>query len=164
MELSELETELEANPSDPNLHYKQGLLLAEMGEAGRAAKSWRKALELKPNHTKALNLLGTTYLSQNRLNEAEQLYRNALETQPDQPQILNALALVLSRSKSYDEAVEHWERATEIDPDYTQAHYNLSSILLKQGRDEAALERLHIIGRRHQEMSEITRVAEEEPP
>ncbi|HIB68399.1 MAG TPA: tetratricopeptide repeat protein, partial [Phycisphaerales bacterium] len=105
MDLRALEKELEKSPEDPNLHYKHGLLLAEAGEGGRAARSWRRALEIKPDHTRALNLLGTTYLSQNRLGEAEQLYRSALERKPDQPQILNARALALSRNGSHEEAI-----------------------------------------------------------
>ena len=136
MDLQEIEERLKDTPEDPELFYKQGLLLAERGEPGRASKSWRKALELKPDHTRALNLLGTTYLSQNRISEAEELYRAALERKPDQPQVLNALALALSRSSGVNEAIELWHKATELDPSYTQAHYNLSSVLVKEGKDQ----------------------------
>jgi tetratricopeptide (TPR) repeat protein len=96
--------------SNPVTHTNLGIILAEGGEAGEAARHYREALRLNPDYPLAHNNLGRLLAAAGDPAEAERHLRRALELDPDFAQAHNNLAALLMRTGRSEEAREHYRR------------------------------------------------------
>jgi Flp pilus assembly protein TadD len=89
---------------------------------------YRATIALNPTCWLAYGNLGTSYLDEGRLPEAEAMLTRAVELKPDADSHYN-LANVLRAEGRVREAIPHYEEALRLRPDYAEAHDNLGAVL-----------------------------------
>jgi predicted CXXCH cytochrome family protein len=117
-------------------------LQVQMGDAGAAETSYRRALELEPEFVPAYVNLADLYRQLGAEDEAEQSLRQGLLAAPDAAALHYALGLSLARSSRLDEALTEFARAAELAPDSAQYRYVYGVALNSAGRTDEALEYL----------------------
>jgi tetratricopeptide (TPR) repeat protein len=106
-----------------------GLAFASQGETDEAVRSYRRALELRPNQPAAHHNLGVALAAEGNLDDAIQHYAHALRLKPGQAQVHYSMGVAFSSKGDVDEAIRHYRRAVEINPDHVQACNNLAWLL-----------------------------------
>ena len=76
------EAALQLQPDNPDLIYQRGVVQMSRREMNAAEKDLRRALELAPRHTAAMNDLAVLLLSTNRAPEAQALLERVLKINP----------------------------------------------------------------------------------
>jgi tetratricopeptide (TPR) repeat protein len=105
-----------------------------------AAADFQKAIDLVPEHPRALPNLSIVLAKMHRLEEAGQVARRALRAAPADGRLHYIIgASLLSEPRRYDEAITEFERAAEAVP---SAHVTLADLLAKRGRSEDAIRHL----------------------
>jgi tetratricopeptide (TPR) repeat protein len=79
-------------PDDPNNHYKLGLIYDFKKDYDNAVVNYKKAIEIKPDHSRSLNALGRLYMKTGRLSEA----RDALEAAKKADPSMEETAILLN--------------------------------------------------------------------
>ena len=92
-----------------------------------AMTSWRRAIEVDPNHAGAYAALGGALAQQGQPDQAIEQYRKALAISPRDVYLLNALGIALARQGQLDEAISLFERAVAVDPEYEVSRRNLET-------------------------------------
>ena len=124
---------------DPDLaeaHTNLALILEDRGDLARAEEHFRRSIELKPERANGHLNLGVLLAAQKRFEEAEAAYRRALALTPRSPAVWSNLGVLQACRKEEKAAEESYRRALALDPDYRTASFNLSYLLLRQGRFE----------------------------
>lgn len=113
------------SPDDPELRYRAGNALLDMGRYHEAYLAYQKAVQLRPDYADAYSNLGLALRKLGNLKAATGAYLQALELNPDDTVTLNNLATL-------SEVTEDWERMKwcygklhALDPDnlnYTAAY------------------------------------------
>jgi tetratricopeptide (TPR) repeat protein len=80
--ISLLKENVEIAPSDPNSHYKLGLIYEFKKDYEAATAEYKKSVELKKDHAKALNAMGRVYLKTGRFAEAKEALETAKKADP----------------------------------------------------------------------------------
>jgi type IV pilus assembly protein PilF len=141
--LSLMDEALEGEPDNPGLWSFYGKFNFQAGKYDEAEKAFVKALEIDPYMTDAHNFLGAVYNEQGRPDEAEREFLIALKdpAYPSPQMVYLNLALLYGTQGRDEEAISNLRRAVEIDPKYYQAHFELASLLDRDGKiAEAARE------------------------
>ena len=116
------------------VHATMGLLYSQRGMPEDAAKEFRRAIELQPDHAEAMNNLGNVLLQLGKTDEALAQYRKAFQIRPTYADALNNLGLALLQQGKLSEATGHFLAALDLRPQYADARNNLGYALLQQGR------------------------------
>jgi len=77
-------------PRDELTYVNLGFIFASLGNWGRALEEWQEAVRLEPNGAMQNYLLGLSYMSFNRLDEAEAVYKQAEERKLESEDLLQA--------------------------------------------------------------------------
>ena len=117
-----------------------GIIFTNGKSYQKAEETFRKALEIDPNHIPALNELGRLYANSRRAEEAEETFRKALEIDPNHIPALNELGRLYANSRRAEEAEETFRKALEIDPNHIPALNELGRLYANSGRAEEAEE------------------------
>jgi Tfp pilus assembly protein PilF len=135
-----IEEALAEQPDSPQLFLYYGKVSYQTGKLAQAEQALLKALELDAYLTDAHNLLGAVYANTERPAEAEREFRTALAdpAYPSPEMAYLNLALLYSAQGRNAEAIANLRRAVEIDPKYYQAHFELASLLDREGQIEEA--------------------------
>lgn len=96
------------------VHYNLGNALKALGELGRAAESYRKAIALKPDYAEAHVNLGNILQAQGKLEEAAGHYRRALQFNPGLADAHVNLGNALNDQGKPGEAVASYLRALRL--------------------------------------------------
>ncbi len=124
--------------------HNLGNLYARLGDAERAERYYRTAVEIDDLFYPAKANLAVLLNSQGRNEEAEQLLREIVAEYPEQYDAAYSLGLLLAELNRLDEAVEYLGRASAGMPERARARYNYGLALQSVGRmreAEAALRR-----------------------
>lgn len=130
-------------PEQPDTLHFQGILRHVQGLSNEGLALMRRAVELRPDRPGLWNNLGNVLLETQRLDEAVEAYQSAVSaasrsndggTGIEAAEALNNLGVVYRRQLRFDLAETHLQRATEADPQHGNAWYNLSEVLIEQGR------------------------------
>ena len=90
-----------------------------------AQKSYLKALQLDPQATNALRLLGLSYLAENDLVQAEECIRHALSLTPNATELHHALGYIhQATGNNYDE-IRCYKKALSLDESYAPAYIGI---------------------------------------
>jgi Flp pilus assembly protein TadD len=127
----------------------QGIALAweSLGEAyhhaGRpdretARNAYLAALKISPASELIRYNLGTLYLEQNDLANADKILRELLQISPQNVMGLTVFGDVALRQLDYAEAEKRYRKAMELQPEAVQIHRKLGSLLVVTGRLEEA--------------------------
>jgi type IV pilus assembly protein PilF len=135
-----LEQAIADEPNNAQLQLFYGRLSYQAGKLDQAERALGRALELDSYLTDAHNLLGAVYANTNRPAEAEREFRTALASPayPTPEMVYLNLALLYSSQGRNDEAISNLRSAVEISPKYYQAHFELASLLDREGNIEEA--------------------------
>jgi predicted CXXCH cytochrome family protein len=124
--------------------HNLGNLYSRLGDAARAERYYRTAVEIDDLFYPAKSNLAVLLNSQGRNDEAEVLLRELVEDYPEQYETMYSLGLLLAEMERVDEAVEFLGRASAGMPERARAHYNYGLALQAVGQvgaAEAALQR-----------------------
>lgn len=105
-----------------------------------AEASYRKCLQLDPDHRNGLVNYGLLLSKAGRPQEAERLFRHALRLDPGAPEIGYRLAVALLDQKQYAPAAALLQDVLAERPDDSAAHDSLSFAFLSLGRFDAAVQ------------------------
>jgi tetratricopeptide (TPR) repeat protein len=125
-------------PESMLAHLKRGRVYRERGDLESATRDLRRAVELDPTATLALELLGDTYLSLRRHDRAAERYRAYLALDDRSPQVWYKLGLALYRSALTADAIVPLQRAIALDGTLAEAHFVLGLCHRDQGHRGAA--------------------------
>lgn len=92
-----------------------------------------KAVTLYTDFYEAQLLLGTTYLAERRLKEAESALKRALGSKPEAPPALFALGEVYRREKRYTDAEKALKEGLRLDENSWQGHFTLARLYWEMG-------------------------------
>ena len=130
---------LQREPRNPRAHFVNGVCLAGADRRDEAIRSYRKAVELRPQYFEALANLGNLYQRGARFDEAAACYRRALALRADEPLVWNALGMVLAKLARPADSIDAYRRATQLKPDFAEAWIGMGESLYKSGRDADAV-------------------------
>ena len=150
--LKKLKKAVKNNPDLPPAH----VILAEFFAKANLAQNVQTALEQatvdSPDDPEAYYLMAEFALQAHRVTEAQLLYEKADSLMPKvssakrkkilQPQILNGLVMTSGSHQDWAGAQKHVETWLKLDPESTAAMQQLAQCLLKQKKEDAALEAL----------------------
>jgi len=107
-----------------------------------AQSAYEHALQIQPDHPRAVAALGTCYLKNRQVKKAADLLAGHLQRHPENAAARLVLARALLRQADYGAAAGELGKVLQSDPDNLMAHYNLGFIAYR-GRDfDSALEHL----------------------
>jgi hypothetical protein len=120
------------DPESAYGHYNLGGWYREQGNLQKARYHWEKTVQIRPQHTKALNQLGSVSFIENRLSDAERFYRLALDAQSENAEANYNLALILERTGRYGEALVHYKLfLSRVPPEYKNLVPNVTSRIIR---------------------------------
>ena len=99
-----------------------------------AEKFYRHAIALLPQTIQIYLNYGVMLVNQKRFADAELIYQTALQIAPEVPATWSNYGVLLACIKREQEAEQCYRKALSIDDNYRKARFNLSYILLRQGR------------------------------
>lgn len=113
----------------------QASALKELGYFDWALKRLEVAHQVSPNDCKLINNLGAVLTCLGRHEEAIDCYSRALSADPHFEEALINKGFALSELMRMDEAIEIYNQVLANNPQNLQAQFNLSLLLLLEGRD-----------------------------
>ena len=126
------------NPQARSAYYNLSYALLEQKQYKEALDTVRIAIAQRPDHDKALTLLGGILNALGRFEEAETHLRRVIALNPQARNAHSYLGAVLYNQDRYVEAVDACRVAIKQDPDQDKTHFNLGTALNALGRFEEA--------------------------
>jgi predicted CXXCH cytochrome family protein len=114
------------------------LCLMSLGQAGKAAQTLERALDIAPENATLWDLLGTAWAEQNRLPNAIAAFQKAVQLDDTIPEAYNGMGGVLLRRGDFARSEPALRKAIELEPNYEEAHNNLANLLSSTARFEEA--------------------------
>ena len=116
-----------------NTHFDLGLASLAKPDAGKdqfldSIASFKKAIEINPDHASAYNGLGYAYDSLGQHQKAISSYKEAIRLNPNDAGTHNNLGHTYEKLDQYQDAVASYKEALRIDPNHTKARNNLKKI------------------------------------
>jgi tetratricopeptide (TPR) repeat protein len=112
-----LRTGLEALPSEGELHYSLGLILAEKGAREDSASALARAAVLLPQRARVQYNHGLAEQHLGHVERAAAAFRNAAEIEPLNPAFVRALAILYAQNGRWIEANRAARTMMELEPD-----------------------------------------------
>ena len=92
---------------------------------------YNQILEINPNHTDALNNLGSIYSKLDDNQKAISCYEKVIKINPNHTDTLNNLGSIYSKLDDNQKAKDYYEKVIKINPNIIDTHYNLGIIFEK---------------------------------
>ena len=99
---------------------------------------YNKILEVNPNHSQALNNLGTIYINLKEHQKAKECYEKIISINPNYANVQYNLGIIFKQLGDIQKAINHYENAIAINPNYVDAYYNLSNAFRDLEKNEKA--------------------------
>ncbi|SEG67165.1 Flp pilus assembly protein TadD, contains TPR repeats [Bryocella elongata] len=128
----------EQKPREPAFYIELGDALRHNGQLDAAIASYRKALELDPQSSRAARRLGVALAGASRPTEALQVLTTAIASDPTNELLLYERAQVETHSGDSTSAISDLRKALTLRPDYADALNNLGSLLAQAGQSQEA--------------------------
>lgn len=123
-------------PDFAEAYVNLGLMLDRLGDTKAAEACYRHSIELNPAYSETHLNLGMLLANGKRFNEAEAAYRQAISLKPHSPANWSNLGVLYACMKRETEAEQCYRTSILLDESYATARFNLSYLLLRQGRFE----------------------------
>ena len=137
-----LRAALEIDPGFIEAIVNLAYALDQDGRQDEAEPCYLRAIALAPDQLQARLNYGVMLTGQRRFDEAERLYRAAMADFPAASSVLSNYGVMLACAGRETDAERCQREAIALDPDYRKASFNLSYLLLRQGRWEEGWRRL----------------------
>lgn len=130
------EKALQIAPDFAEAYANLGLLLEKRGATDSAEANYRRSIELNPEHSETHLNLGALLTNKKRFIEAEVACRQAIELMPHSPHPWSSLGVLYACMRRETEAERCHRTAIFLNGSCNIARFNLSYLLLRQGRFE----------------------------
>jgi len=129
------------HPGDFWINFDLGWALDHPGPHSRdeAISFYRAALAARPQNIAVHINLGTVFLRQGKLDDANACFRRAIDLDAMFTMAHDNLGIVLWKQGKLQEAIAAHHRAIEIDSKYFRAYYHLANSLLDQKKPDEAI-------------------------
>lgn len=131
---------IEVMPPKAELYSNLGNIQFALDQVTAAENSYRRCLQLDPQHLNGVFNFALLLRKAQRPQEAEHHLRHALRLDPASAEIRYQLAVSLLDQKQFSKAVDLLLEALAIRPDYSQAHDSLSFAYLSLGLLQKAVQ------------------------
>jgi Tfp pilus assembly protein PilF len=128
------ESALKLAPEQANLYANLAFALEMQGEMIAAESAYLQAIMRNPTLVEIYLNFGALLVELKRFTEAEQTYLTALELDTNRAATWSNLGVLYASMRRDAEAEACYSQAIKLDPEYTKAQFNMSYILLRQGR------------------------------
>jgi tetratricopeptide (TPR) repeat protein len=136
-------TILAEQATDPGPLLELALAYSHATRSADAERTYKRLLEIAPNHHIALHNLGNLAVKQGDYEGALELYIRAITVKPDYLMAYSHLADALKGLSRFKEAYKHYERVLMLEPQnttelelYDDALYQMASLDIKMGATE----------------------------
>lgn len=143
--MAQVQSELDANPDDPELLVRQARNYLDADDLDEAMQLARKALEIAPKNADVMVLLAIYHLRLDQLDEAQTAVTQALQADPNHEEakrlqiaILLKQAEKLLKDDDYSGAAAVYSRILELDSNSFTAYIGLGHVHLQEGDDDGA--------------------------
>ncbi|MEK7084126.1 MAG: tetratricopeptide repeat protein [Patescibacteria group bacterium] len=129
-------------PTNPLFYWEMGGVHEFAGALEEAEKSYKMAIDLKPDYLAPYVSLSQVYESQNHLDDALLLFQPVLPIIVNEPDVLFHVGrIAYNRRKEGDTelAEQLWKRVLEINPNYSNALYSLGLLYERKGDRNTAI-------------------------
>jgi hypothetical protein len=123
-------------PDFAEAYANLGFLLDQRGAPEEAEVCYRRSIALNPGYAKVHMNLGAVLANRKRFEDAEAAYELAIALSPGSPVAWSNLGALYACMKREREAERCYRMAMGLDEHYGTARFNLSYLLLRQGRLE----------------------------
>jgi tetratricopeptide (TPR) repeat protein len=145
--VAELSKLLQRDPRDAQAYYLLGNCYVALGDTPKAANSFRKAIQLKPDRGPYyISLAKVERETAGRINEAIVYAKEAVELDPSGTDAKLELALCYESKKDYAEAQMLLERITQARPQLIPPHRVLAQVYYREGKMPEAKRQTKIVG------------------
>ena len=110
------------------------------GQWPQAEALYRQILDISPQHSVALHLLGLIELQAGQSERSLDLIDRAIQANPEYAEAYCSRGNALYQSMRYPEAVESFDKAIRLNPMLSEAHHNRGSALNAMNQQQAALQ------------------------
>ena len=100
----ELTALIEREPMNADAYFNLALVKGLQGEQDSEMAFLEKAIAADPEHSQALSVTGSIYLSESKLKKASEMFERALDTDPDNIIALTGYGSTLIREEEYEKA------------------------------------------------------------
>lgn len=123
----------------PNAWNNLGILSAREGNTDLAIQQFQRALQIDPEHSIALQNLGSAYRQKKDLPAAKQALEQSLTLNPEEPEANYSLGMVYAQQNDPTHAYEYLQKALAERPIYPEALNNLGVLYLRTRRPAEAI-------------------------
>ena len=133
--IAKFQAALAVSPTCHECYFNIGYAYMQKKDEAQAEANWKKALEIKADHTETLNSLATLYNNQKRFDDATAVSAKAAAAAPagNADAVYNQ-GIILWNSGKIAEAKAKFEEATKADPNHADARFQLGMALLNEGK------------------------------
>jgi tetratricopeptide (TPR) repeat protein/peroxiredoxin len=114
----------------PNCWNNLGILAAREGNFDQAIQYFQKALQIDPEHSIALENLGSAYRQKKDWPQAKDALERALALNPEDPEANYSLGMVFAQLNDTEDANNYLQKAIAARPAYPEALNNLGILYL----------------------------------
>ena len=100
-----------------NMYFKEGEKLQEMKEYKKAAKKYRKAVEVDPDYAEAWSNLGYSYRKQGKFDWAVHAYKKDIKLKPDLAEAHEYLGEAYAEMGKFDKAEKELQILRQLGSD-----------------------------------------------
>jgi tetratricopeptide (TPR) repeat protein len=127
-----------AYPRDAQLHYEAGLWLQSQGDYEGAVKLTKRALEIDPNFSGALNTLGYDLALLHDYDQAIFSLKRYVDAEPNDPNPYDSLAEILQQAGRLQESLAEYHEALKLDPNFFTSQLGLGNDYALLGDEDRA--------------------------
>lgn len=121
-------------PDYRQAYYNLAKGLADLGRTDDAVAAYETLLRLIPDHADGRYNLANLLFRAGRYEAAREHYRRVLAAHPGHAKAWINLGMAAKRLRDLTAAEDAYRRALALDPESADAHWNLSHVLMLQGR------------------------------
>ncbi|HEY0868438.1 MAG TPA: tetratricopeptide repeat protein [Fimbriimonas sp.] len=129
---------VEIQPEPFPAYLAMGELHAAVGDHGKAADWYEKAIQREPNDPTLFTRLGVEQLASNMPVNAERNFRKAIELGGEDKSALDYLAMVLTQTGRAHEVPPLWKSELDKDPQSGEVRGKYAYSLLQAGKEQEA--------------------------
>lgn len=122
------ETALGRGVDNGRLHSRIADLSLRAGNRDRAVVEYEKAAKFNPADLESQANLGTAYIEQGRLDDADRVFNWVLSVDSRNAEAHNGLGLIAVQKRNVNVAQTQFEQALQLNPDLVEAQLNLGLI------------------------------------
>ncbi len=111
--------------------YQIGIASRRDGKAEEAMRRFQHAVQLDPQHSKALLSLGMLYLEAADLEKAQSMLQSAEAADPTNPETQHQLSLLFTRLGMPGESLKHVERLRKLKGAQTHGRKSTGAVQVK---------------------------------